>query len=234
MRINEDFLDKQDIELDDVEVEHEEPIIPFKEWNKKYAHEYDQLIVLSRIYVGTEAVRDIEKTKIWFERLLEMFYPDHAPIQLIYTNESSYDKIYQTAGAQYESNFYSEWLLEYSFKNSVRFKTCIQIGYKPREIKNFLNFAAALNKLSYKKIGSQTAGGRTEIYLSDGGNNFTRPGTILDTVLPIYFIEIHDGKKYNRLSAEDLAETVAKYTSEDETKVFKVIEEWWKSLSAEM
>ena len=191
---------------------------------------------MDRLFVGTEAARDIKKAKLLFERVLDMFYPDHAPIQLIYRNESSYDKIYHAAGAQYEPSSYSTWLLINDYKNSVAFKTCIQIGYKPREIKHFLNFAAAMVKLQYKKIGSQNAGGRSEIYISDNGSGFERPGhenaSISDAIIPFYLDEIRDGKKkFNSLTAKDLTENVCKYIDEeDEDKIYPIIEEWWKSL----
>ena len=234
MRINEDFLDSKDIELDDVKVDQEETL-SVREWNRKYAQEYDQMIVLTRIFVGTGATEDIKKTKILYERVLDMFYPDHAPIQVIYTHDSSYNNLYQAAGAQYEpSQTTSDYLLFYDYKNSVRFKSAIQIGNKPRDIKRFLNFASAMNYLSYKKVGSQNAGGRTEVYVSDGGINFYRPGyetsSISDTILPIYLEEIHNGtKKYNFLSAQDLAYTISKYVEEDEHWLFEIITEWWKS-----
>ena len=42
MRINEDFFDNQDIELDALNVDEEDSgNIPFEEWNRKYAQEYD-------------------------------------------------------------------------------------------------------------------------------------------------------------------------------------------------
>ena len=73
MRINEDFFDNQDIELDILNADEEDDgNIPFDEWNRKYAHEYDQLIVLDRLFLGTEAevTKDIKKVKRLFERLI--------------------------------------------------------------------------------------------------------------------------------------------------------------------
>ena len=82
-KINEDFLDAIDtneVTRPDVEVTAEENPLTPKQWNRKYVHEYSHMIVLFRMLVGVNAERAIPKIKALFEKVLDMYYPDHAPV----------------------------------------------------------------------------------------------------------------------------------------------------------
>ena len=178
-RINEDFLDTVDtgeLTQQDVKVTAEEERLTPQQWNSKYVHDYTHMIVLFRVMPDLNAARDIPRVKALFEKVLDMYYPDHAPIQVIYTHDNVYKKVYEEGGAQFEDCGWGvSFLADTDYKNSVRFKTAVNTYDARNEVRNFLNFAVVMNKLSYKTVGSQTQGGHVEVYLSNGEGDWERP-----------------------------------------------------------
>lgn len=84
--------------------------------------------------------------------------------------------MYERAGAQYEDcSPGCSFLADTDYKNSVRFKTALSTFDTSNEVRNFLNFAVVMNKLSYKTIGGQTQGGHVEVYISNGEGEWERP-----------------------------------------------------------
>ena len=181
-RINEDFLDTvdtSDMTQQDVKVTAEEERLTPQQWNSKYVHDYTHMIVLFRVMPDLNAARDIPRVKALFEKVLDMYYPDHAPIQVIYTHDNVYKNVYEKGGAQKEECGRGiSFLADTDYKNSVRFKTAVNTYDTRNEVRNFLNFAVVMNKLSYKTVGSQTQGGHVEVYLSNGEGDWERPGGV--------------------------------------------------------
>ena len=84
--------------------------------------------------------------------------------------------MYERAGAQYEDcSPGCSFLADTDYKNSVRFKTAVNTYDARNEVRNFLNFAVVMNKLSYKTVDSQTQGGHVEDYISNGEGDWERP-----------------------------------------------------------
>jgi hypothetical protein len=134
------------------------------------------MIVLFRVMPDLNAARDIPRVKALFEKGLDMYYPNHAPIQVIYTHDNVYKNVYEKGGAQLEEcGWGTSFLADTDYKNSVRFKTAVNTYDARNEVRNFLNFAVVMNKLSYKTVGSQTQGGHVEVYLSNGEGDWERP-----------------------------------------------------------
>jgi hypothetical protein len=147
-----------------------------EKWNRKYVHDYSRMIVLFRVMTYLNAARDIQRVKALFEKVLDMYYTDHAPIQVIYTHDNVYKNVYEKGGAQLEEcGWGTSFLADTDYQNSVRFKTAVNTYDARNEVRNFLNFAVVMNKLSYKTVGSQTQGGHVEVYLSNGEGDWERP-----------------------------------------------------------
>lgn len=232
-KINEDFLDTVDtseVTHQDVEVTAEEEQLTPEQWNRKYIHEYSHMIVLERLMIGIDAERHIPKAKALFEKVLDMYYPDHAPIQIIYTKNSVYKNMYERAGAQYEdcSPGYS-FLVDTDYKDTVRYKTAVSTFDTHNEVRNFLNFAVVMNKLSYKNVGGNINSGHVEVYISNGEGEWVRPNDSRGDVFlareyeEVYNMDSQGAFKYSTLNklVDDLdIKLIGGHTAEIKEEVY--------------
>ena len=147
--------------------------------------------------------------------------------------------MYERAGAQYEDcSPGCSFLADTDYKNSVRFKTALSTFDTRNEVRNFLNFAVVMNKLSYKTVDSQTQGGHVEVYLSNGEGDWERPnGSRGDIFLnreyeEVFKMDSQGAIKYSTLNqlVDDLdAKMIGGHVSEIKEKVYAWYDDIYKA-----